>query len=58
MTDSEAKKSWERDNVIKITVKINRTQHPKLYELFTREEGSHGALAKALMSQALEQNRK
>jgi hypothetical protein len=44
--------------VIKLTVKINRTQNPELYELFTRENGSRSALAKALMNQGLQQSKK
>ena len=47
--DYPSKVNWERENVIKLTVKINRNQDPELYELFTREQGSRGALAKDLM---------
>lgn len=47
--DYPSKVAWERDNVIKLTVKINRNQDPELYELFTREQGSRGSLAKDLM---------
>ena len=54
--DLPSKTAWEAENVIKITVKINRNQDPELYELFTREEGSKGALAKSLMNQAIHQN--
>lgn len=42
--------------MIKLTIKINRNQDPALYELFTRESGSKGALAKSLMNQAIQQN--
>jgi hypothetical protein len=54
MADSEAKKAWEADNVIKLTIKINRNQDPELYELFTREQGSRGLLAKTLMKQGIQ----
>lgn len=40
--------------MIKLTVKINRNQEPELYELFTREPGSHSALAKALMKSGMQ----
>lgn len=58
MADTPAKIKWERDNVIKLTVKVNRNQDPDLYELFAREQDSRGALAKALMHQGLKQSQK
>lgn len=51
--DRPSKTAWEADNVIKLTVKINRTKDPELYELFTREQGSRGALAKELLRAGL-----
>lgn len=51
--DHPSKVNWERENVIKLTVKINRNQEPELYELFTRENGSKGALAKELLRAGL-----
>lgn len=51
--DSQAKIKWEAENVIKLTVKINRNQEPELFELFTREQGSRGALAKKLLRSGL-----
>ena len=51
--DHPSKNRWEAENVVKLTVKINRNQDPELYELFTRESGSKGALAKSLMNQAI-----
>ena len=54
-SDLPSKTRWEVENVIKLTVKINRNQDPKLYELFTREQGSRSALAKALMNKATEE---
>lgn len=58
MADSTAKINWERDNVIKLTVKVNRNQDPELYDLFTREDGSRSALAKSLMRQGLIKSQK
>lgn len=51
--DHPSKTSWEQENVIKITIKINRNQDPELYELFTREQGSRSAAAKDLMRAGL-----
>lgn len=51
--DHPSKVNWERENMIKLTVKINRNQEPELYELFTREPGSKGALAKELLRAGL-----
>ena len=53
MPDPKSKTAWEKENVVQLTIKINRNQDPELYELFTREAGSKGALAKALMNQAI-----
>lgn len=53
MVDSQAKIAWERENVIQVHIKVNRNQDPQLYELFTRENGSRSALAKALMKKAI-----
>ncbi len=58
MVDSQAKIDWERENVIKLTVKINRNQDPELFELFTREQGSRSALAKDLMNRSIRQSQK
>lgn len=55
MPDPKSKTEWEKANVVQITLKINRNQDPELYELFTREQGSKGALAKSLMNQAIRQ---
>ena len=55
MPDPKSKTAWEKENVVKVTLKINRNQDPELYELFTRESGSKGALAKSLMTQAIKQ---
>lgn len=55
MPDPKSKTAWEKANVVQVTLKINRNQDPELYELFTRETGSKGALAKSLMNQAIKQ---
>ena len=52
-SDLPSKTRWEAENVIKLTVKINRNQDPQLFEIFTREHGSRSALAKALMNKAI-----
>lgn len=51
--DLPSKTRWEAENTVKLTIKINRNQDPQLYELFTRENGSRSALAKALMKKAI-----
>ena len=51
--DHPSKTNWERENVIKLTVKINRNQEPELYEVFTKEQGSRGALAKQILRAGL-----
>lgn len=53
MPDHPSKVNWERENVIKLTVKINRNQEPELFELFTRENGSKSSLAKELLRAGL-----
>lgn len=53
MTDHPSKTRWEAENVIKLTIKINRNQEPELFELFTREQGSKSALAKTLLRAGL-----
>lgn len=55
MADHPSKTRWEADNVIKLTIKINRNQDPELYELFTREQGSRSALAKKLLRSGVRQ---
>jgi hypothetical protein len=58
MADHPSKIVWERENVIKLTIKINRTRNPELFELFTREPGSRSSLAKALMQAGLKNTKK
>lgn len=58
MADHPAKIRWEAENVVKLTVKINRNQDPELFELFTREQGSKGALAKDLMKKGITSTQK
>ena len=56
-TDHPSKTAWERENTIKVTVKINRNQDPELYGIFTREDGSRSAKAKDLMRKGLESSK-
>lgn len=58
MPDHPSKTNWERENVIKLTVKINRNQDPELFDLFTREKGSRSALAKELLRSGLTNQKK
>lgn len=58
MADHPSKTRWEAENVVKLTIKINRNQDPELYELFTREQGSKGALAKDLMKKGVTSTQK
>ena len=51
--DHPSKSRWEAENVVKLTIKINRNQDPDLHELFTREQGSKGSLAKELLRAGL-----
>ena len=52
MPDHPSKTAWERDNVIKITLKINRNQDPKLYELLQQSDSRNG-LIRELLKKAL-----
>jgi hypothetical protein len=49
IADHPSKTRWEAQNVVRLTIKINRNQDPALYELFTREQGSKSNLAKTLL---------
>lgn len=51
--DHPSKAAWEAENVIKLTVKINRNQDPELFDLFSQESGSRGALVKELLRRAI-----
>lgn len=51
--DHPSKSRWEKENTVKVLVKINRNQDPELYELFTSEQGSRSALAKTLLRSGL-----
>ncbi len=53
MPDHPSKSRWEKENMVQITIKINRNQDPELFELFTREQDSRGALAKKLLRAGL-----
>lgn len=54
MPDPKSKTAWESENMIKITVKINRNRDPELYELLTKAPSKSG-LARDLMNQAIKQ---
>lgn len=54
MRDPSSKTAWEEQNVIRITVKINRNQDPELFELLTKADSKSGA-ARDLMNQAIKQ---
>lgn len=51
--DCASKKRWEDENVIKLTIKINRNTDIHLYEIFKSVQGSKGALAKNLLRAGL-----
>ena len=53
MADSQAKTAWERDNVVKLTIKINRNQDPVLYELLTKAANKSG-LVRDLIQKGME----
>lgn len=52
MADSQAKTEWERENVIRVLIKVNRNQDPELFHLLQQAESKSG-LARDLMKQAL-----
>jgi hypothetical protein len=57
MPDHPSKTAWERDNVIKITLKINRNQDPKLFELLQQSDSRNG-LIRELLKKALSETEK
>ena len=52
MPDHPSKTAWERDNVLKILVKINRNTDPELYALLQQAANKSGT-ARDLMRQAI-----
>jgi hypothetical protein len=54
MTDSQAKSSWEKENVLKVLVKVNRNQNPQLFDLLQKADSKSG-LARELMNRAVSQ---
>lgn len=52
MRDHPSKTFWERENIIKVTVKVNRNQNPELYEVLEKADSKSG-LARELMSKAI-----
>lgn len=57
MPDHPSKTAWERDNVLKILVKINRNTDPELYALLQQAENKSGT-ARDLMRQAITEDPK
>lgn len=52
MADSRAKTSWEKENVLKVLVKVNKNQNPQLYDLLQKADSKSG-LARELMNKAV-----
>lgn len=52
MTDSQAKTAWERENVIRVLIKINRNQDPELFTLLQQAKSKAGT-ARELMQKAI-----
>lgn len=52
MPDHPSKTAWERDNVLKILVKVNRNTDPELYELLQQYDNKSGK-ARELMRQGM-----
>lgn len=48
MPDSNAKTEWEKKNVLRVCVKVNRNQSPELFKLLESTESKSG-LARELM---------
>lgn len=46
--DHPSKNRWERENIVQITVKINRNQDPELYELLTKADSKSGTVRELL----------
>lgn len=57
MPDHPSKTAWERENVLKVLVKINRNTDPELYELLQQCYNKSGK-ARELMRQGLAQEPK
>jgi hypothetical protein len=57
MPDHPSKTAWERDNVLKILVKINRNTDPELYALLQQAANKSGT-ARDLMRQAITEDPK
>jgi hypothetical protein len=51
--DHPSKSRWEADNMVQITVKINRNQDPELFALLQQAESKSG-LVRDLLRKALE----
>ena len=53
MADHPSKTRWEAENVVRVTVKINRNQNPDLYAAL-KASSTPGATARQLMQAGLE----
>lgn len=51
--DHPSKSRWEADNMVQITVKINRNQDPELFALLQQAESKSG-LVRDLLRKALD----
>lgn len=52
MPDAKSKTAWEAENMIKVTVKVNKNTDPQLYALLEKSESRSG-LARELMRKAI-----
>ena len=48
MPDHPSKSRWEKENMVQITIKINRNQDPELYELLTKADSKSGVVRELL----------
>ena len=52
MRDHPSKTAWERENIVKVSVKVNRNRDPELYEVLLKADSKSG-LARELMSKGI-----
>ncbi len=48
MKDHYTKSRWEQENVIRVTVKVNRNQDPDLFDLLTKSTSKSGTIRELL----------
>lgn len=56
MPDLESKKRWERDNVIKVSLKVNRNTDPELFRLLAQAENKSTVL-RGLLAEVLKKKK-